>query len=78
MRIVTILLAVMAILFSIKKTNEARLLRNEIRALKSERPDIWKESCYRAVNQSCYYGDCAVTPIEIMQEKICDRVPEDL
>lgn len=62
----------------LENRREIRRLGREVQELKSDRPDLWRDSCYRAVNQSCFYADCAVTPIEIMQEKICDKLPEDL
>lgn len=57
---------------------EIRLLKNEVRALKEERPDLWTNSCRNAVYSNCIrYADCAVTPIEIIQEKLC-QAPEEL
>ncbi len=61
----------------VQKNIELNRLNREIIQLQEDRPIIWIRSCTLAVNQSCYYGDCAVTPIEIMQEKIC-RLPEEL
>jgi hypothetical protein len=60
------------------KNREIRKLKNEVQELKYERKGIWIESCRSSVYRSCFYADCAVTPIEIMQDKICKEAPEDL
>lgn len=52
-------------------------LERQVKELKEERPDIWIESCRYAVEGTCFYGECASDPIEIIQEKLC-KVPEDL
>jgi len=52
-------------------------LEEQLEQCPSERQQAWVDSCYRAVNMTCFYSDCAVTPIEIIQEKLC-RLPEGL
>lgn len=41
------------------------------------RQQTWIDSCNRAVNMTCMYAECAVTPIERIQEKLC-RLSEEL
>lgn len=82
MRYFTMVLATLVSLYIFKscssKNREIRLLKTQVEDLKLERPDIWIESCKSAVYRSCFYADCAVTPIEIMQEKLCNQAPEGL
>lgn len=76
-----LVLATLAALFVAKsfreKNREIRQLRSQIRELNEEQPQIYVDSCKRAVMMSCFYADCAVTPIEIMQEKIC-KIREEM
>lgn len=51
--------------------------KHQVVAFPEEKRQAWVDSCMRSVEMSCYYADCAITPIEVMQEKIC-RVPDDL
>lgn len=53
------------------KNREIRDLNSEVIELKADRPYIWVESCKTAVYRTCFYADCDVTPIEIIQEKVC-------
>lgn len=77
-----LVLATLTILYTAKsctdKNRQIRLLNTQISTLKEERPEIWVDSCKSAVYRSCFYADCAITAIEIMQEKICREAPENL
>lgn len=58
------------------KKFEIQRLNAKIDSLEREvadaQPDIWEESCKRAVNLSCYIAECSTVSIEEMQERICD------
>lgn len=56
--------------FQISRLN-TKIERLEKDAAENE-PEVWMESCKRAVNLSCYLADCATVSIEEMQERICD------
>lgn len=59
-----------------KREREIRKLRLAlIDAPYNAKEDLIKE-CKRAVDETCFYADCAVISIETMQDKIC-RAPED-
>ena len=81
MKYFTLVLATLGVLYTAKsctdKNREIRRLNSQIETLKEERPDIWIDSCKSAVMQTCFYGECATVPIEIIQEKVC-KAPEDL
>lgn len=58
------------------KKFEIERLNNKISGLEREvadqQPEVWEESCKRAVNLSCYIAECSTVSIEEMQERICD------
>jgi hypothetical protein len=82
MNYVILVLAALVTLYTAKsctdKNRQIRKLTREVETLKEERPEIWIDSCKSSVYRSCFYADCAVTAIEVMQEKICREAPEDL
>lgn len=75
--IIIVLIFLLVVESCLNKNREIRHLNSEISALKEERSDIWLKSCKRAVDQTCFYGDCGGWPIEVMQDTIC-KVPEEL
>lgn len=81
MKTVNLVLAIFALLYLVKCNNdhkrEIRKLNTQISDLKAERPELWHQSCLRAVNGTCFWGDCAVIPIEIIQEKVCKPLEEE-
>lgn len=66
------------------KDVEIRRLNNKIARLEYEieqeperHQQLWLDSCARAVTLTCFNADCAVTPIEVIQAKLC-RLPEGI
>lgn len=73
-RLLCVALAI-GLLFALHKI---RTLNYEKTKLYFDKPNLWKDSCLRAVEESCYHADCAITPIEVIQEKVCGRIPDEL